>query len=63
MSDPKKITTGLRSGNGNAITKAELDILRQKITDLVSQSPQKAVFIVTNWLNQGKSSAQSKKTG
>ena len=33
-------------------SRAELDILRQKTTDLVVEKPEKAAIILTGWLNQ-----------
>ena len=45
--DPKqKPLTELRP------SRAELDILRQKTTDLVVEKPEKAAIILTEWLEQ-----------
>lgn len=42
----------LRAESSRAVTRAELDILSQRITDLVIASPQKAATILTDWTNR-----------
>lgn len=43
-------TTSLRP-EGQAPSRAEIDILRQKVVDLVSQKPDEAATILSDWLN------------
>lgn len=61
--DPKKNIKPLRPNapakSGDA--KAELQLLRDKITDLVQKDPAKAATILSNWLNS--TPAKTKKAG
>lgn len=43
----------LRPGE-NQIRRAEVDILAQKITDLIRKSPQKAARILAMWIKNSK---------
>ncbi len=40
--------------------KAELDLLREQIIDLISKDPAKAAIILTQWLNQPSAAARKK---
>jgi|GEM_PF-2316280 len=42
-------------------THAELDALRGKITDLISNDPNKAAIILTEWLKEADHSSKNKK--
>jgi hypothetical protein len=46
---------GLGRGHGKTVTKAELELLRQKIADLISKDPAKAATLVTHWIHGKKS--------
>lgn len=46
-----------------AAQRAELEVLRQKIADLVQQSPQKAAVILTLWIHGVSEAARRKKSG
>lgn len=43
-----------------AISRAELEVLRQKIVDLTAQKPDKAAVILSDWINRA---ITRKKTG
>jgi hypothetical protein len=44
-----------------AVSRAELDLLRQKTADLISQKAEKAAIILTSWLNRPSVTALSRK--
>ena len=46
----------LRDGN-RSVEIAELGILKEKISELVTKSPQKAAIILASWVNGGTKSS------
>jgi flagellar biosynthesis/type III secretory pathway M-ring protein FliF/YscJ len=52
----------LRPGTaGKAVSRAELEALRQKTADLVSQKPDKAAVILHEWVNRPSHRPASRK--
>ncbi len=41
--------------SAGSVTRAELEVLRQKITDLAEEKPQKAAVILTDWIKRSSS--------
>jgi hypothetical protein len=59
-----KKPSGKPRADSSAVSRAELDILRQKAVELSIQNPQKAAVILSTWLNGAAArSVPRKKTG
>lgn len=55
-------TTSLRP-EGQKLSRAEIDLLRQKIVDLISSKPDKAAKVLTAWVNSVATKTPNKKIG
>jgi hypothetical protein len=60
-SNPSDKFKKLRPYHDQDVAKAELDLLRDRIAELVAKDPQKAAIILTEWLKQAASRPTPKK--
>jgi flagellar biosynthesis/type III secretory pathway M-ring protein FliF/YscJ len=49
------------AGGGKAVSKAELEALREKVAALAVKQPQKAATILTDWVHKGQVRTPSRK--
>ena len=54
----KEVSKESAKSSTQSVTKAEIELLRQKIAEKIDQSPAKAAKIFENWLKNDKKSSK-----
>ena len=50
--DPRKPSTHTSRAGDRPVSRAEIDLLRQKLTKLIEEKPEKTAALLSEWLKQ-----------